>query len=213
MINDPAIRRLRAANIVAAASAVDSEELFARITSVAPEPRRDVIWFRRRRGLLVLALGLIVVAVVASTAPAVSNWFGDIIGPSEVHSEYGQAQQELSLPPGASWPKLNFPANSVTSRGGGGSFAVANAMAAWECYWVQTIRDRDVAGGRRAHAALNDLLTKHVVVAPNGASENWSPPQANGTPTAVFADDGGYQYKQRMYAEAAAGHPQLLEQS
>ena len=30
------------------------------------------------------------------------------------------------------------------------------------------------------------------------------------TPTAAFPDDGGYRYKQRMYAEAAAGHPQLL---
>jgi hypothetical protein len=29
----------------------------------------------------------------------------------------------------------------------------------------------------------------------------------------VFADDGGYQFKQRAYAEAAAGNPRLLQQS
>ena len=55
-------------------------------------------------------------------------------------------------------------------------------------------------------------MTNHVVIAPKGASENWSPPQT-GVPTATYADDGGYQYKQRAYAEAAAGNPQLLEQS
>jgi hypothetical protein len=29
----------------------------------------------------------------------------------------------------------------------------------------------------------------------------------------VFADDGGYQFKQRAYAEAADGKPKLLEES
>jgi hypothetical protein len=51
------------------------------------------------------------------------------------------------------------------------------------------------------------------VIAPEGASENWTPPQSAKTPTAAYADDGGYQLKLRMYAEASAGHPQLLEQS
>jgi hypothetical protein len=51
------------------------------------------------------------------------------------------------------------------------------------------------------------------VVAPDGASENWSPPDAESTPTMVFADDGGFQLTQRMYAEAAAGKPRLLEES
>ena len=32
-------------------------------------------------------------------------------------------------------------------------------------------------------------------------------------PVAAFADDGGYQMKQAMYADAAAGHPHSLIQS
>ena len=32
-------------------------------------------------------------------------------------------------------------------------------------------------------------------------------------PTATYADDGGYQFKQKTYAEAAAGNAQLLEQT
>lgn len=56
-------------------------------------------------------------------------------------------------------------------------------------------------------------MAENSVIAPAGASENWSPPNAEDTPTQVFADDGGFQYKQRMYADAAAGKPQLLEQS
>jgi hypothetical protein len=129
-----------------------------------------------------------------------------------VKSEFAKAESKLSLPPGYTWPKLNFPSDSVTSRGAGGSRAVTISQAAWECYWVQAIHDRDIAGERRARATLSDLMTNHIVVAPTGASENWSPPQSQ-TPTATFADDGGYQFKQKMYAEAAAGDPQLLEQS
>jgi hypothetical protein len=167
---------------------------------------------RHRRPVLVFVVALALVAVIASTALALSGWIGDIIGPSEVHSEFAKAEAELALPPGYTWPKLNFPTDSVTSRGAGGSFAVTMAQSAWECYWVQSIQRSDNAGEQSARAALSDLMANHIVIAPTGASENWSPPQT-GKPLATFADDGGYQYKQRMYAQAAAGHPQLLAQS
>jgi hypothetical protein len=162
--------------------------------------------------VLVFVVALALVAVIASTALALSGWIGDIIGPSEVHSEFAKAEAQLALPPGYTWPKLNFPPDSVTSRGAGGSFAVNMAQTAWECYWVQSIRSHDTAGVQTARSALKDLMTNHIVIAPSGASENWSPPQT-GKPLATFADDGGYEYKQRMYAQAAAGHPQLLAQS
>ena len=71
----------------------------------------------------------------------------------------------------------------------------------------QPRRRRPATRARRIY----DLMTNHVVIAPKGASENWSPPQT-GVPTAVYADDGGYQFKQRAYAEAAAGNAQLLEE-
>jgi hypothetical protein len=187
MTTDSTLDRLRAANPCTAATAVDADALFERITGTAADPRSRRAPRPYRRAALVLAVVVALVAVLASTAPAISNWIGDVIGTKEV--------------------------NSVTSRGAGGAFAVFSAQGAWECYWVRAIGDRDVAAQRRARVALRDLMANHVVVAPDGASENWSPPRAAQTPTATFADDGGYELKQRMYAEAAAGHPQLLEQS
>jgi hypothetical protein len=212
MTADPAFARLRAANPCPPATAVDAAALFEHITSAAPDRRLAEPARRVSRRVLVFAVALAVVAVLASTAFALSSWIGSIIGPSEVKSEFTRAETTLSLPPGYAWPKLDFPSDSVTSRGAGGSFAVGIAQSAWECYWARSIRDRDVAGERTARAALRDLMANHVVVAPAGASENWSPPPA-ATPVAVFADDGGYQFKQRMYEEAAAGRPQLLQQS
>jgi hypothetical protein len=209
MTTDPAIELLRAAKPHARPSSVDTDALFARITSAAPGgfPRRA----RPRRPLLVFAVALALVAVIASTALAISGWFDDI-GPTEVHSEFAKAEQQLQLPPGYSWPKLNFPADSVTSRGAGGAYAVNMAQSAWECYWAQSIQSRNVSGGNDARAALSDLMKNHIIIAPKGASENWSPPPSD-KPVATYADDGGYQYKQHMYAAAEAGHPQLLEQS
>jgi hypothetical protein len=212
MTTDLAFDRLRAANPFSPATTVDVDALFDRITSSAPDRRLRTSPRRHYRPMVVLAVVLAVVAVLASTAVALSGWIGDIIGPSEVQSEFAKAESRLTLPPGYTWPKLHFPSDSVTSRGAGGSFAVNMAQSAWECYWVESIRNHDLAGQRRAHAALTDLMTNHVVIAPAGASENWSPPQT-GTPIATYADDGGYQYKQKMYADAAAGNPQLLEQS
>jgi hypothetical protein len=39
------------------------------------------------------------------------------------------------------------------------------------------------------------------------------PPAGTETPFAIYASDGGFQYVKRMYAQAAAGHPRLLDQS
>jgi hypothetical protein len=75
------------------------------------------------------------------------------------------------------------------------------------------IGERDTAAQQRARAALTDLMANHIVIAPDGASENWSPPQTAAAPTLAYADDGGYQYKEKAYAEAVAGKPQLLEHS
>ena len=91
--------------------------------------------------------------------------------------------------------------------------AVSLDQDAWECYWVDAIHSGDAAAGQRAEDVLNGLMANHIVIAPAGAPEDYTPPQSARTPTLAYADDGGYQYKQRMYAEAAAGRPQLLEQS
>jgi len=208
---DLAFRRLRAANPAQPATTVDADALFDRITAVSPEP--VVVRSRSRRRVLAVAVALVLAAALATAAPAISNWLGDIIGPSEVQSEYAAAHDRLTLPPGYDWPKLNFPTDSVTSRGAGGAFAVSIAQSAWECYWVDAIRGGDTAGEQLARKALGSLMANNIVVAPSGAPENWSPPQSAGRPIAPFADDGGYEYKERMYAEAAAGRPQLLEQS
>ena len=213
MTTDTAFDRLRSANPFPPVSSADAETLFERITVAAPaEPPRTSSRRQSRRVLVLAVVALAAVAALASTALALSGWVGDIIGASEVHSELNAAERKISLPPGYAWPKINFPKDSVTSRGAGGSYAVNISQSAWECYWVRSIRKRDAAGQQRAHAALDDLMAKHVVVAPKGASENWAPPQT-GTPTAVYADDGGYQFKQKAYAQAAAGNAQLLEQS
>jgi hypothetical protein len=55
-------------------------------------------------------------------------------------------------------------------------------------------------------------MTHRIGVAPKGAPENWAPTGAT-FPHLVYADDGGYQVKQRMYADAAAGKLTLLEES
>jgi hypothetical protein len=156
---------------------------------------------------------VVVCGLLASGAYGISSLLGGVIGGPTVKSEYVRAQQQLTLPPGHAWPPLHWPANTVTSVGAGGGFAVEVDQGMWECYWVGAIKDGDAAAGQRAHAALDDLLANHAVVAPSGASETWAPANAESTPTMVFADDGGYQFKQRAYAEAAAGKRKLLEQS
>jgi hypothetical protein len=212
-MTDHTLNRLAAANPFAAGTTVDADALFDRIVLMPSERPLDAIRKRRRNRAFVLVAALVACGLLASAAYGISTLFGDVIGGSTVKAEYVAAQKQLTLPPGYTWPALHWPAKTVTSRGAGGGFAVGFDQGAWECYWVAAIHSGDVAAGRRAHAALDDLMTDHSAVAPAGASENWSPPDAENLPLQVFADDGGYQYKQRMYADAAAGKPQLLEQS
>jgi hypothetical protein len=219
MTTDALNARLRMANpvpLVEATDAWDASELFAQITAqpgdrrLAPSARRSGAG--RRRVALVLVFGLL--AVLASTAFAVSHWvLGDAVRPPVTHHEYQRAQHQLTLPPGVTWPQLHIQPNSLTGRGAGGGHAVGIAQNAWECYWVRAIDRGDVAAERRAHAELEALLTNNVIVAPKNASENWTPPNPPKAPYEVFADDGGYQWVQAMYKKAAAGDTQDLRSS
>jgi hypothetical protein len=210
MKTDSAFLRLRAANPFAdEAHSTADDELFARITAAAREPRAT----RRsyRRPVVAIALALLAVAVLASTAFAVSRWIGgDVVKPDVTQAEYRDAQRELSVPPGFAWPPLHTEPNSVTTRGGGGGHAVLIAQNAWECYWVQSIQRKDTGAQRRAHARLDSLLRNNTLVAPAGAPEDWVPANPPDRPYAVFAQDGGYEWVQEAYALAAAGHPQRL---
>jgi hypothetical protein len=213
-MTDHTLNRLRAANRFPAATAVDAEALFDRIVLTPPDRRLARPQRHYRRPAVVLVAAVVACGLLASAAYAISDWFGGhiIAGPT-VKAEYSAATKQLTMPPGYEWPPLHWPSNSVTSRGAGGSFAVSLDQDAWECYWVDAIHSGDAAGQRRAKVALDDLMKNHIVVAPAGSPEDYTPPRSSQTPTLAFADDGGYQHKQRMYAEAAAGRPDLLEQS
>lgn len=211
-MTDHTMNRLCAANPFAAGTAVDADALFG--TIVLAPPDRPVARTRRRhsRRLVLVLVAVLAVGGILAVGTA-SGWFSHIITGPTVQAEYAAAQKQLTMPPGYDWPPLNWPSNSVTSQGAGGSFAVNIDQDAWECYWVDSIHSGDVAAQQKAHAALDDLMANHIVTAPAGAPENWSPPGSTEKPLLAFADDGGYRYKQRMYSEAAAGRPQQLEQS
>ena len=212
MKNDSTLARLRRLDPVPETAFVDGAELYERITSLPPDERLAARRPAHRRRIALVAVALIVMALLATTAFAISGLFGDVVEPPVTRQEYRNAQDVLTLPPGATWPDLNIPANSVTSRGGGGSYAVMIAMGSWECYWVAAIRSGDEQAGQQAHAELTSLLHDHAVIAPPGASENWAP-TGHAFPVVAFADDGGYQHKEKIWAEAAAGNPQNLVQS
>jgi hypothetical protein len=108
---------------------------------------------------------------------------------------------------------MTFPPNTVTGVGAGGGHAVMVAQNDWECYWVKGIRTGNVAVQHRAYAVLHSLLTHNMFTAPPGASENWTLPNPPKYPYVVFADDGGYQFIARTYAQALAGHPKHLIES
>jgi hypothetical protein len=209
MNRDPLIR-LRRANPVPEVPATDGAALFARIVAMPGDDRRSR---RPTHGRRVAAVAIVfaLAAAVASAAYAISSWVGSgPVKPAVTRHEYHVAQHQLTLPPGATWPAMHIDPNSVTGVGAGGGHAVVAAQNAWECYWVDAIRSGDIGAQRRAHVELDALLANNVVVAPNGSSENWTPPHPPKAPYAVFADDGGYQWLQKTYALAAAGHPQRL---
>jgi hypothetical protein len=216
-MSESLLTRLQAANPEPLVVQTDSLDLFNEITAQPGDPKLSAPQRKplvRRRGL-VLAVAFAVAALLASTAFAISRLISnDVVGPDVTKVEYLQAQSQLELPPGATWPRIGFgPANSVTGRGAGGGMAVLNAQNRWECYWVRAIRTGDRAAQARAHAALDNLLAHNIIEAPAGVDENWMPANRSNVPLAVFAHDGGLDSIRANYAAAAAGHPRGLAQS
>jgi len=125
-MTDQTLSRLRAANPCPAATPADADALFDRIV-LAPADRRlaRTTRPRYRRPLLVIAAVLVACGLLASAAYGISSWLGQTIAGPTVKSEYADAQKQLVTPPGYAWPALHWPANSVTSRGAGGGYAVA----------------------------------------------------------------------------------------
>ena len=216
-MKDSLVTRLQAANPEPVIVQTDSLDLFDEITSGRGDPRLSAPPRKRfaRRRRLALVVALAVVVLLGSAAIAIPRLVSsDVVGPDVTRAEYLAAQSQLELPPGATWPHIDFgPANSVMNRGGGGGMAVLNAQNRWECYWVHAIRTGDKAAQARAHAALDALLANNIREAPAGASENWSPLVPPKVPYAVFAHDGGLDQIRANYAAAAAGHPRGLAQS
>jgi hypothetical protein len=210
---DPILLRLRRANPSSVTEVAGAPELFAQIVGSAPDARLARHARPLRRPALVIALAVLVLAALASTALALSNWLGDAVKPPVTQQEYRAAQHQLTLPPGYRWPVLKIESNSVTGRGAGGGHAVAIAQSDWECYWVAAIRSGDAPAQERAHRELTTLLSHNVLVAPPDASENWTPPNPPDYPFAVYAHDGGYAWKRATYVLAASGHPKRLEES
>ena len=212
MKNDATLMRLRQANPVPPTLFVDGTDLFTQITSQAPNA--DVRTSSPRRRRLVVALAVVgAAAVLAGAAYAVSNWLVDnLVGPEVTQQEYLAAQHELELPPGYRWPKLSYEPNSVTNEGAGGGHAVLIAQTAWECYWAAAIRRGDVPAQRRAHAELQSLIDNNILVAPIGASENWTPANPPTVPWVAFSHDGGLGWIKQGYVMAAAGDPTRIAQ-
>lgn len=214
-MTDHILNRLAAANPYTVSTRVDADALFERIVLEPGDSRfARTQRPRYRRRALVLVAAIVACGLLASVAYGISSLLGGkSIGGPAVKAEYAAAEKQLTLPPGYNWPPLDWSPNSVTSPGGGGAFALFFDQDAWECYWVGAIHSGDQTAQRRARAALDDLMKNHVVLAPKGASEDWSPPQATDIPIEVYGDRGSYQYTLRTYAEAAAGKPHLLEES
>ena len=88
MKNDSTLAYLRRLNPVPEAASVDGAELFERITSLPrderPAPRRSAT----RRRVALVAVGLAVMALLATTALAISGWFGDVVKPPVTRQEY-----------------------------------------------------------------------------------------------------------------------------
>jgi hypothetical protein len=214
-----AMDRLRAAVPAPIELATDRDALLARIVAGSPAPAQGTRRSWRPRRLVVVAGLAAVVALTAGTAFAVGGllgWHTDnslVQSPRKWRALYRTATRELTLPPGMRWPYRTLAPNTMTSRDEPGGMAVGIAQVSWECYWTAAIRAGDTAAGRRAQAALTDIVRHHIVVAPAGSPENVAPPAGTRRPFAIYASDGGLAYVRHNYALAAAGDPSRIAQS
>jgi hypothetical protein len=206
----------------AIADGIDRDALFAQIVAIAQDHQQPQISRSGRRRLAIGCIAVVVLCLSAGTAFAVTGgfnlfgWHTDttiVKSPREWQRLYRDATRQLTLPPGQHWPNRTLPPETVTSRTQPGGTAVAIAQTAWECYWVGAIRHGDAAAGAQAHAALEELLAHHVVVAPPGSPENVAPPGGTTPPFEIYASDGGIRFVRRMYRNAASGDPTTLIQS
>ena len=218
MSTDSIMDRLRRANPSREIPYPEDAALLEGITALPGDSRLDHRRGRvHRRKAVTLAIALGIGALLASTAFAVSRWIDDdLVRLPVTRQEYYDAQKQLKLPPGVTWPAFVMPPEadiSVTSRGAGGGQAVLVAQNAWECYWVDAIRTGDAAAAQLAHSELNSLLAHNILEAPAAASENWMPTPLPTVPVVAFAHDGGLDHIRATYREAAAGNPRNLAQS
>jgi hypothetical protein len=202
------IDRLTAANPVPAPTTVTDDALFARIVALPRERAR-----RRPRRRVAVAIVFAAAAILTSTAVGVDHWLTGAVKPDVMQAQYRDAQSQLELPPGATWPAIRSEPNSMYGGSAGGGYAVEIAITKWECYWADAIRSGDSAGQRRANSVLHELLRNHVVLKPDAAPEDWIPADPPTFPYAVYADDGGYQFELKIFAQAAAGDPSGVAQS
>ena len=218
MSTDSILDRLRRANPSHEIPYPEDAALLEGITALPGDSRLDHRRGRlQRRKAVTLAIAFGIGALLASTAFAVSRWIDDdLVRLPVTRQEYYDAQKQLRLPPGVAWPVFVMPPQadiSVTSRGAGGGQAVLIAQNAWECYWVDAIRNGDTAAAQLAHSELSNLLAHHILEAPAGASENWRPTPSPAVPVTTFAHDGGLDHVRATYRQAAAGNPRNLVQS
>jgi hypothetical protein len=214
-----AMDRLRASRPASAPFEADREALFDRIVATPPSGAGARPARRRRKLVLVAAVGL-AVTLTAGTAVAVNTnlfgWHTDntfIKDPRVWRKLYRDATRELRLPPGMAWPYRTLAPHTITNPSEPGGMAVAISQTAWECYWTEALRAHDAQAASQAGAALTDLVRHHMVVAPPGSPENVAPPAGTRPPFMIYASDGGLGYVKHTYALAAAGDPSGVAQS
>ncbi len=195
---DP-LEALRAADPARLLAPLDDAELAERRRAIATAPVGTAAARRRmpRRRALVLAAAAVLALAGTAVASGVRPWQRDVArqaGPATAEGvfqrEYAAAQQALALPPGATWPARDAPADSIipTGRGGmGESMAVLLALNAWQCYVVDAHDRGDAAALASGVRALDDLIANHIVDVPEGTPEDGAAPSDLPGPIAQFA--------------------------